>query len=362
MTLRTRASVGALLVGVIIFASVPVFAAEKIVVVFFSGLCRNVVECAAAENAQKSIAPKLPTDAILIAPPLLQGWFKSTADARNLAQQIGSDVTVLVAYSGGYNALKELVDQMTTEQLKKIKTIVSLEAHNPNYIGFHQAVARVRSANPNVEVKLYGASQFGTNHTNMPSSDKMGQTIADLTKGGAGAVPPPPTSAAPPPAVAPPPASPPPVPKPQVPPPGPQPTPPYYLPANYWQTPQYPLSPLSTGGEGILGAIQKFFLNPSSLPTTQDKSGLGTAPMNYGNTFSQPVQNVPLAPPTATPPYQYGTTTNVSMASIKPLNGSTFSTNPQGTGLKPQPKVLSLGERLRQLFRSLGLSMKWLTP
>ncbi len=181
--LRANPLFSLLVVGILLMSFSNAYAAERLIVVFFSGLCNSPQACRAQEQASASIAPKLPKDAQLINAPVVSGKFENQAGVQQVIGQIGSQRTVLVAYSAGHQGFLQLVNAMSETQLKNIKSVVSLEA---SYAGFNQAVQRIKSVNPNVEVKSYSSTQFGTNHSNLPGASGTGDAIAALARAGLG--------------------------------------------------------------------------------------------------------------------------------------------------------------------------------
>ncbi len=354
----------------------PAFAAQKPVVVYFSGLCNAKVgqACSAQQQAAQSIAPKLPQDAVLIYAPVQQGRFQDATDITRVAAQIGNQPTVLVAYSAGYQGLLQLVQGMTPAQLKNVQSIVSLEA---NYNGLTAAINLVKAANPNVKVYQFGSSQFGTYHALLTGSPGVGDAIASITSAASNAQ----TVTGPIPTVA-------------------QPTPGVQTPAApftqpFTQTPGYTntgYQPPFNAGSLLTQAtaqdpfrfLQQFLQSPSSplqqqsyttpQPTYSNPS-LQTPtvatqpvtqsylPVNPSADTSVVAQITPTQPTTVTDTsgYQYlnatsaGTTSNISTI--------TFGEQPAPqTGFQaPQPDTgtrWSLGERLSRILAALSLRMQ----
>ncbi|WP_148043119.1 SGNH/GDSL hydrolase family protein [Methylocystis hirsuta] len=162
-------------------ASVPGSASTRssqttlsVTVVFFSGLCNSPDACRANEQARASITPKLPPGATLITPKLTAGAFPDEASAKALVSSLADNKIILIAYSAGNKGFLQTVNAMTPEQLKQVRTIVSLEAE---YSGFEIGVRRVRSVNPQVEVYRFTSEQFQTNHSRLPGAAGVGDAI-----------------------------------------------------------------------------------------------------------------------------------------------------------------------------------------
>lgn len=146
-------------------------------VVFFEGLCNSPDACAAIKQANTAMVPRLPDGARLIAPNLVSGAFPNQSGVNSLVSSLGSDPIVFIAYSAGNKALWQVVSAMTTDSLKRVKTVISLEG---NYSGFTNSVARIRAANPKVEVQYFTSSQFGTNHGRLPGSSGVADAIGKI--------------------------------------------------------------------------------------------------------------------------------------------------------------------------------------
>lgn len=158
----------------------PAHANEKVIVFFFSGLCPpgRPDACAAKQQAEKNISPKLPSGAEMHAPDLYEGSFRDAAQLNEALSKIGGNKIVFIAFSAGNKALWQMVSKMNQQQLMQVKTMVSLEAQ---YAGWTNSVQTVRRVNPKVEVREFSASQFGTNHDKMPGTEGIGQAIAAIT-------------------------------------------------------------------------------------------------------------------------------------------------------------------------------------
>lgn len=159
--------------------------AQGTVAVFFSGLCRNDVACQANEQANASIKPKLQagTRLIVALQPLWQGKFPSTAHVQSVIAQTGSDYIVLIAYSGGNQAMYQMVSEMSKspESLKRIKAMIALDS--AQYNGFTGAVAIVKKVNPNVVVQSLTAGQFNTTHGVLSGNAGVADAIARIAGG-----------------------------------------------------------------------------------------------------------------------------------------------------------------------------------
>ncbi|MBI5456483.1 hypothetical protein HY969_01960 [Candidatus Kaiserbacteria bacterium] len=154
--------------------------AEGTVVVFFSGLCNGPQTCVAAESAKTVMGPRMPAGAQLIAPQLTAGAYANNTDRDRVIQQLSGKTIILVAYSAGYKAMWQTVGAMDADTMKRVKSLVSLEA---NYSGFENSIARVKSANPNVEVLRFYGNQFKTNHAGLPGSVGVAEAIGKLAGG-----------------------------------------------------------------------------------------------------------------------------------------------------------------------------------
>lgn len=345
-------------------AAIPAYAAERLTVVFFSGLCNSAGACAAEQQASASIAPRLPQDATLINAQVVAGRFQRDADVQALVGRIGAQRTVLVAYSAGHQGLLQLVNAMSPQQLQKVRSIVSLES---NYNGFNTAVNRVREFNPNVEVHRFGSAQFGTNHSYLPGAAGTGDAIAALARSGLNQPDSPtspiPTIAGNNPATA----------SYQNPATASYQTPPsqvpYQSPAAPYQQPSVPLSapnmiPMATG-QNPFQALQQMLMSPPSLaPIQTSPSAQAPAPAQVSYTQNAPQPDVQYVAPTATPSqntvinYQpYSSTTQITNS-----NGTTFNSQSQESGFEArEPEAgdrWSFSERLRLIFQSLSLRMR----
>lgn len=154
--------------------------AEETVVVFFSGLCNGPQTCVAAESAKTVMGPRMPAGAQLIAPQLTAGAYANNTDRDRVIQQLAGKTIILVAYSAGYKAMWQTVGAMDANTMKRVKSLVSLEA---NYSGFENSIARVKNANPNVEVHRFYGNQFKTNHAGLPGSAGVAEAIGKLAGG-----------------------------------------------------------------------------------------------------------------------------------------------------------------------------------
>lgn len=147
---------------------------RSVAVVFFSGLCNSPEACRANEQARASIAPKLPSGATLFTPQLTAGAFPNQAAANAFASSLVDSDIIFIPYSAGHKAFLQVVNALTPEQLKKVRTIVSLEAE---YSGFDVGVRRVRLVNPQVEVYRFSSGQFQTNHSRLPGAAGVADAI-----------------------------------------------------------------------------------------------------------------------------------------------------------------------------------------
>jgi|GEM_PF-3643080 len=159
---------------------IPNFAAaEGTVVVFFKGLCLgDTYTCNASQHAFNALNPKLPGTRILT-PDLSSGAFPNGAGS--FVSSIGTpDKIVLIAYSAGHKAIYQTVNAMSSEQLKRVKTMIALDS---NYPSFDNAAQKVRSVNPTVQVVKLNAGQFNTNHAMLPGNSGAADAIAKLVNG-----------------------------------------------------------------------------------------------------------------------------------------------------------------------------------
>ena len=164
-------------------------AAERTVVVFFSGLCNSPDACKASQQATDSIGPRLAKGTTLITPNLVKGLFTNQSDINTLRESLGTNTIVFVAYSAGHQALEQTIKAMSDTDLKKVKTLIALDSP---YSGFEYAVQKVRSVNPNVEVRRFTSAQFKTTHGVLPSAPGVADAISALSQppqGGAVAYP-----------------------------------------------------------------------------------------------------------------------------------------------------------------------------
>lgn len=160
----------------------PLFArAEGQVVVFFSGLCLDqAYTCRASQQAYDALKPRLPAGTRIITPDLVGGRFRSQGDINSAVSSLGSDKIFFLAYSAGNQGLSQMVNAMDSGALQRVKSIVSLEAE---YSGLTSAVNRVKSVNPNVDVRYIRSGQFNTNHAQLPGNVGVANSIASLVGG-----------------------------------------------------------------------------------------------------------------------------------------------------------------------------------
>lgn len=182
--LRAVSAVFFVVLAVLFFlysTAAPAQANEKVIVFFFSGLCPpgRPDACAAKQQAEGNISPKLPPGASMVAPILNDGNFRNANELNQALSQIGSNKVVFIAFSAGNKALWEMVSKMNQQQLMQVKTMISLEAQ---YSGWTNSVQTVRRVNPKVDVREFNANQFGTNHDRMPGNGGIALAIAEITK------------------------------------------------------------------------------------------------------------------------------------------------------------------------------------
>lgn len=169
----------AALVSFALAAPQTTHANEKVLVFFFSGLCPpgRPDACAAKQQADSNISPKLPPGATMVSPILNDGSFRNQGELSQALAQIGGNKIVFIAFSAGNKALWEMVSRMTDQQKMQVKSMISLEA---KYSGWTNSVAAVRKVNPKVDVREFGASQFGTNHDRMPGNGGIADAIGQI--------------------------------------------------------------------------------------------------------------------------------------------------------------------------------------
>ena len=176
-------SVYLLLVCCILYISPRIaFATSPTTVVFLSGLCNNSQTCNAQQIAANSIQPKLAPGTTLLAPDAKDGYapghFGNEGAANSFAQRLNGQNLVFIAYSAGDWGLAQIINHMSDEQLKQIKSVILLERGNPNISS--GPIARLQRVNPSVQVYSMGTAQFGGNHSSLPGSAGLADTVSQL--------------------------------------------------------------------------------------------------------------------------------------------------------------------------------------
>ncbi len=158
--------------------------ADGKIAVFFHGWCHNPKmeapgrDQASACNAGNIFASGL-SGVEVHRPALNEGCYGGGTPLSETRGKIkGKDVT-LIAFSGGSCGMQALVDAVNSsnkDDLKRIKTLVSLDATSA---WFNPAVKTVQSVNPSVQVIRYSSKSLGVSHDRMAGSPKM---LADMAK------------------------------------------------------------------------------------------------------------------------------------------------------------------------------------
>lgn len=261
------------------------FATSPTTVVFLSGLCNNSQTCNAQQIAANSIQPKLAPGTTLLAPDAKDGYapghFGNEGAANTFAQKLNGQNLVFIAYSAGDWGLAQIINHMSDEQLKQIKSVILLERGNPNISS--GPIARLQKVNPNVKVYSMGTAQFGGNHSSLPGSAGLADTVSQLATAAANNAP-------------------------------------STLPANFAST------PLSSAVQTAMNSAQSLPASQSYAPSGQQYSYAATpvsqtSPSSYGNSLLYPASYAPTS--------QSGNTAYAPATSFNPSTLSDLYTSQQ---------------------------------